>query len=94
MRKRRVVGRMYGMKQNEKEWASLVGLGQRHKPQHPNNVKMSLWGLLAPSRVVLFKKAGRFLQQIKEVKIKTDVEDFALKCSVGFILNLETCMHQ
>ena len=53
MRKRRVVGRMYGMKQNEKEWASLVGLGQRHKPQHPHHVKVSPRGHIVPDLVLV-----------------------------------------
>ena len=26
--------------QNQKEWASLGGLCQRHKPQHPHHVKV------------------------------------------------------
>ena len=58
MRKRRVVGRTYGMKyswkghwdknrtrtqeQNKKEWASSVGLCLWHQPQHPHHVKVSL----------------------------------------------------
>ena len=55
VRKRRVVGRIYGMKycwqghkdrnRHKKEWASLVGLCQTHKPQHPHHVKVGLWGL-------------------------------------------------
>ena len=32
--------------QNKKEWASLVGLCQRHQPQHPHHMKVSLWGLI------------------------------------------------
>ena len=31
--------------QNKKEWANSVGLCQRHKPQHPHNVKVNPWGL-------------------------------------------------
>ena len=27
--------------QNKKEWASSVGLCQKHKPQHPHDVKVS-----------------------------------------------------
>ena len=60
MRKRRVVGRIYGMKysskghkdrkltqeQNKKEWANSVGLCQKHKPRHPHHVKVNPWGLL------------------------------------------------
>ena len=30
--------------QNKKEWASLVDLCQKHKPQHPHHVKVSLRG--------------------------------------------------
>ena len=28
----------------KREWASLVGLCQKHKPQHPHDVKVSPWG--------------------------------------------------
>ena len=28
----------------KKEWANLVGLCQRHKPQHPHHVNVSPWG--------------------------------------------------
>ena len=28
----------------KKKWASSAGLCQRHKPQHPNHVMVSLWG--------------------------------------------------
>ena len=31
--------------QNKKVWASSVGLHQKHKPQHPHHVKVSLQGL-------------------------------------------------
>ena len=31
--------------QNKKEWASTVSLCHRHKPQHPQHVKMSPRGL-------------------------------------------------
>ena len=55
MRKRRVVGRIYGVKYRwkghkdrnghknriKKEWASSVSLCQGHKPQHPHHVKAS-----------------------------------------------------
>ena len=38
----------HGQKQtqrlNKKEWASLVGLCQRHKPQHLHRLKVSPWG--------------------------------------------------
>ena len=30
--------------QNKKEWASSVGLCQRHKPQHPHHTKVSPQG--------------------------------------------------
>ena len=54
----RIVGRIYGMKYSwnghkdrnrhknriKKEWASSVGLCQKHKPQHPHHVKVSPWG--------------------------------------------------
>ena len=57
VRKRRAVRRIYGMKyggkgdkdrksqeQNEKEWASSVGLCYKHNPQLPHHVKMSPQG--------------------------------------------------
>ena len=59
MRKWRVVRRIHGMKyswkgskdknrhknRNKKEWASLVGLCQKYKLQHPHQAKASLRGL-------------------------------------------------
>ena len=30
--------------QNMKEWASSVGLCQKHKPQHPHHMEVSPWG--------------------------------------------------
>ena len=56
MRKRRIIGRIYGMnkrtikrqkqiqEENKKEWASSIGLCQKRKPQHPHHVKVSPWG--------------------------------------------------
>ena len=59
MNKRRVVGRIYGMKYSwkghkdrnrhknrikKKEWASSAGLCQNHKLQHPHQVKVSVRG--------------------------------------------------
>ena len=57
VRKRRVVGRIYGtkyswkghkdrtkLKNNKKEWEISVGLCQKHKPQHPHHVKVCLRG--------------------------------------------------
>ena len=32
--------------QNKKEWAILVGLCQRHKPQHAHHVKVGPWDRL------------------------------------------------
>ena len=32
--------------QIKKEWASSVGLGQRHSPQHPHHVKENPWGCI------------------------------------------------
>ena len=60
VRKRRVVRRFHGMKyswkghkdkrrhnlQNEKAWASPVGLCRKHKLQHLHQVKVSPWGLM------------------------------------------------
>ena len=61
MRKLKVVGRIYGMKYSwkghkdrtrhkngiKKEWASSVGLCQKHKQRHPNHVKVSPRGLIS-----------------------------------------------
>ena len=58
VRKRGAVGRVYRMKYSHKgqkdgnrrknrikrNWASSVGLCQRHQPQHPHHVKVCPWG--------------------------------------------------
>ena len=43
--------------QSEKEWASSVGLCQRHKLQHPHYVKVSPWGLPEHQIMVRFQNA-------------------------------------
>ena len=67
MRKRRVVGRIYGMKYSrkgykdrnrhknriKKECASSVGLCQKHKPQHPHHVKVSPRGLNSKDVIII-----------------------------------------
>ena len=57
MRKRKVVGRIFGklkveratktektQELSKKGWASSVGLYQKHKPQHPHHVKVNMRG--------------------------------------------------
>ena len=42
--------------EKKKEWASSVDFCQRHKPQHPRNVKVSPWG---PARCYFFQRSRK-----------------------------------